>query len=128
MCIRDSVYPATSRDAQVLTSVNPCTNHGFTNTGIVPYGGIIQLDPDLELAKLHLSLPAYRILRAMQVYGYYVMDFGCADLDIYTAMDSDELEPFGGPWGNANGQGIQDEIQSVIGKSKLYIVPPPIKR
>jgi hypothetical protein len=122
------VYPATSRDAQVLTSVNPCTNHGFTNTGIVPYGGIIQLDPDLELAKLHLSLPAYRILRAMQVYGYYVMDFGCADLDIYTAMDSDELEPFGGPWGNANGQGIQDEIQSVIGKSKLYIVPPPIKR
>jgi hypothetical protein len=122
------VYPATARDAGVLTSVNPCTQHGFTNTGIVPYGGIIQLDPDLELAKLDLSLPAYRILRAMQVYGYYVMDFGCGDLDIYTAMDSEELEPYGGPWGNANGRGIQNEIQSIISQSTLYIVPPPIKR
>jgi hypothetical protein len=122
------VYPATSRDAGVQTSINSCTHQGFTNTGIVPYGGIIQLDPDLDLATLHLSLPAYRILRAMQVYGYYVMDFGCADLDIYTAMNSQELDPFGGPWGNANGPGAQNEIQKVIARSALYIVPPPIKR
>lgn len=122
------VYPAISRDAEVLTSVNPCTSRGFTNTGVVPYGGIIQLDPDLQLAKTTLSLPAYRILRAMQVYGYYVMDFGCADLDIYTAMDAEDLEPYGGVWGNANGRGIQNEIQSTIESSRLFIVPPPIKR
>lgn len=122
------VYPATARDADVLASVNPCTHHGFTNTGIVPYGGIIQLDPDLALQKLGLSLPARRILRAMQVYGYYVMDFGCADLDIYTALDSEELVPYGGVWGNKHGPGIQSEIQGVIEHSRLFIVPPPIKR
>lgn len=122
------VYPATARDAEMLSSVNPCTHRGFTNTGIVPYGGILQLDPDLELGKLKLSLPAYRILRAMQVYGYYVMDFGCADLDIYSAVDAKELEPYGGIWGNTAGPGVQNEIQFTLQRSRLYIVPPPIKR
>jgi len=122
------VYPATSRDAGVRTSTNTCTHKGFTNSGVVPYGGIIQLDPELDLTKLKLSLPSYRILRAMQVYGYYVMDFGCADLDIYTAMDAAEVQPYGGSWGNENGPGVQNEIRGVITQNKLYIVPPPIKR
>ena len=122
------VYPATSRDAGVRTSTNTCTHQGFTNTGIIPYGGIIQLDPNLDLAKLHLTLPAFRVLRAMQVYGYYVMDFGCAPLDIYTAMDAAELDPYGGPWGNNSGIGIQNEIQAVVTNNTLYVVPPPFKR
>lgn len=122
------VYPATSRDAGVLTSVNPCTHSDYTNSGVVPYGGIIQLDPNLDLTRVGLSLPAYRILRAIQLYGYYVMDFGCGDLDIYTAIDSNELEPYGGPWGNDNGPGIQNEILHVLTQSTLYVVPPPIKR
>jgi len=122
------VYPATSRDAGMRTSINSCTHKGFTNTGIVPYGGIIQLDPQLDLSGLHLSLPAYRVLRAMQVYGYYVMDFGCTDLDIYTAMDANELNPYGGPWGNENGVGVQNEIQAVIRENTLYAVPAPLKR
>jgi hypothetical protein len=64
----------------------------------------------------------------MQVYGYYVMDFGCADFDIYTAIESAELDPFGGPWGNEHGPGVQTEIERVISASQLYVVPPLIKR
>jgi hypothetical protein len=122
------VYPASSRDGGVLTSVDTCTNSGFMNTGLVPYGGLLQLDPAIDLKREDLSLPAYRILHAMQVYGYYVMDFGCADLDIYTAIDSAELDPFGGPWGNEHGPGVQNEVARVISKSHLYVVPPMTKR
>ncbi|CAN5673784.1 hypothetical protein BH10ACI4_BH10ACI4_11250 [soil metagenome] len=122
------VYPASSWDAGVRTSVNSCTHKGFTNTGLVPYGGVIQLDPALDLSRRGLSLPAYRILRAMQVYGYYVMDFGCADFDIYTALSEAELESYGGLWGNANGRGVQNEMQDVIASSILYVVPPLTKK
>ena len=122
------VYPATARDADVLTSKNSCTNTGYMNTGLVPYGGVIQLDPVLDLKALKLSLPAYRILQAMQTYGYYVMDFGCSDLDIYTALPQTELDPYGGLWGNRSGPGVQNEIQRVLTTSKLYVVAPMTKK
>ncbi|MCU1323867.1 MAG: hypothetical protein JWM43_3516 [Acidobacteriaceae bacterium] len=122
------VYPASNWDAGVRTSINSCTHKGFTNTGLIPYGGVIQLDPALDLSRRGLSLPAYRILRAMQVYGYYVMDFGCADFDIYTALNAAELDPYGGLWGNANGRGVQNEIQDVIASNILYVVPPLTKK
>jgi hypothetical protein len=98
------------------------------NTGLVPYGGVIQLDPELDLGKLNLSLPALRILQAMQTYGYYVMDYGCADIDIYTALDAAELDPYGGLWGSARGPGVQNEIQRVLSTSTLYVVAPLIKK
>jgi hypothetical protein len=122
------VYPATARDYGVLTNENTCTHKGKMNTGLVPYGGIIQLDPSLNLDKLHLSLPALRILQAMQTYGYYVMDFGCADLDIYTAVAEEEFSRFGGLYGDGSGPGVQKEISNVITTSQLFVVPPVTKR
>jgi hypothetical protein len=122
------VYPATARDADVLSSKNSCTNTGYTNTGLIPYGGVIQLAPALDLTQFHLSLPAYRILQAIQTYGYYVMDFGCSDFDIYTAISQTELDPYGGLWGNRNGPGVQNEIQGVLTTSRLYVVAPLTKK
>jgi hypothetical protein len=122
------VYPATARDAGMMTSKNSCTNSGYTNTGLVPYGGIIQLDPKLDLTKFGLSLPALRILQAMQTYGYYVMDFGCGDMDIYSAISESEVEPYGGMYGNVHGPGVQNEVQRVISTSELYVVAPLIKK
>jgi hypothetical protein len=123
------VYPATSRDFGVLSNVNTCTNKGRMNTGMVPYGGIIQLDPALDLGRLGLTRPAFRILRAMQVYGYYVMDFGCSDLDIYTAVSEKEFDGYGGLYGfRPSGAGVQNEIAKVISESDLYVVPPVTKR
>jgi hypothetical protein len=122
-------YPATARDYGVMTSKNSCIGKGMTNTGLVPYGGIIQLDPALDLARLKLSRPAARVLRAMQVYGYYVMDFGCADLDIYTATSEPEFTPYGGLYGGSGlGPGVQAEIARVLQTSDLYVVPPLTKR
>ena len=123
------VYPATAWDAHVRTSENSCTHLGFTNTGLVPYGGVIQLDPALDLAALHVSLPARRLLEAMQTYGYYVLDFGCADLDIYTAAPASDFEPYGGLWGfNRKGPGVQREVEEVIARHRFYVVAPMLKK
>jgi hypothetical protein len=121
------VYPAVARDAGMKTDPNSCSG-GPGNTGLVPYGGVIQLDPKLDLTKYSLSLPALRILQAMQTYGYYVMDFGCGDMDIYSAMSASEVDPYGGMYGNSHGSGIQNEIQRVISTSDLYVVAPLVKK
>ena len=121
------VYPATARDGGMKTGTNSCSG-GAVNTGLVPYGGVIQLDPKLDLTKYSLSLPALRILQAMQTYGYYVMDFGCGDMDIYSAMSASEVDPYGGMYGNSRGPGVQNEIQKVISTSDLYVVAPLIKK
>jgi hypothetical protein len=122
------VFPATARDAGILTSTNGCTGSGKTNNGLVPYGGVIQLDPALDLSKLTLTLPARRILQAMQTYGYYVVDFGCTDIDIYTAIPETELDPYGGSYGNSKGSGVQGEVQKVLLSNKLYVVAPLTKK
>jgi hypothetical protein len=134
------VYPAHSWDS-FIDAANPCNGNTPANTGLVPYGGVIQLDPALSFTqvgnkyqttvggqKISLSLPAFRILEAMQHYGYYVMDFGCADLDVYTNISQTDVDPYGGFYGNGNGPGIQNEIQSVLTKATLYVVPPIVKR
>lgn len=121
------VYPAIARDAGMKNDTNSCSG-GAVNTGLVPYGGVIQLDPNLDLTKYSLSLPALRILQAMQTYGYYVMDFGCGDMDIYSAMSASEVDPYGGMYGNSHGAGVQNEIQRVISTSDLYVVAPLIKK
>jgi hypothetical protein len=122
------VYPAVARDAGMTTGENTCTGNGPMNTGLVPYGGVIQLDPNLDLSKLSLSLPARRILEAMQTYGYYVMDFGCGDMDIYSSMSASEVDPYGGMYGSAKGPGVQNEITKVIASSQLYVVAPLVKK
>ena len=123
------VFPASAWDTNVKYSTNSCTGTGFTNTGLIPYGGVIQLDPSLDLTQLQLSLPALRILQAVQTYGYYVMDFGCADIDIYTAIAETELDPYGGLWGyNRNGPGVQNEVANVMLHSRLSVVVPLTKK
>jgi hypothetical protein len=122
------VYPASARDGDILTSTNSCTGQGLTNNGLIPYGSVIQLDPQLDLTKLSLSLPARRILEAMQTYGYYVMDFGCTDFDIYTSISESEFEPYGGMYGNVHGPGVQNEVQSVVISHNLYVVAPLVKK
>jgi hypothetical protein len=123
------VYPSTAWDANIRTSKNPCNQGGLMNTGLVPYGGVLQLDPALDLNKVSLSLPARRLLQAMQTYGYYVIDFGCADLDIYTAAPASEFDPYGGLWGyNAKGSGVEAEIDKVITANLLYVVAPLYKK
>jgi hypothetical protein len=122
------VYPASAWDAGVTTAIDTCSGKGKMNSGLVPYGGVIQLDPHLDLARLNLSLPAYRILQAMQTYGYYVMDYGCSDLDIYTALDASEFEPYGGLWGSSSGIGVQNEVGRVLSTANLYVVAPLIKK
>jgi hypothetical protein len=123
------VYPATARDYGMLASVNTCTGKDAMNTGLVPYGGVIQLDPNLNLDLVKLSRPARRILQAMQTYGYYVMDFGCADLDIYTAISEEELLPYAGLYGFPPlGPGVEKEIANVITTNNLYVIPPMTKR
>jgi hypothetical protein len=58
-----------------------------------------------------------------------VMDFGCADLDIYTAISEKELNPYGGLYGSSRDMpGVQAEIARVITTSNLYVVPPLTKR
>jgi hypothetical protein len=123
------VIPASTRDMGILTSTNACTGWGKTNNGLVPYGGVIQLDPAVDLSKLTLTLPARRILQAMQTYGYYVVDFGCgSDIDIYTAIPESELDPYGGLYGNSNGRGVQGEVQNVLLSNRLYVVAPLTKK
>lgn len=122
------VYPAIARDSGILTSTNSCTGSGLTNNGLVPYGGVIQLDPSVDLTKLNLSLPALRILQAMQTYGYYVEDFGCTDLDIYSAISESEIEPYGGMYGNVHGVGVQNEVNNVLTTHNLYVVAPLTKK
>jgi len=55
------VYPAVNWDEWVGKS-----NGG---DGLVPYGGLVRLDPQLKLSAMNLSLPALRILEAIQNYG-----------------------------------------------------------
>jgi hypothetical protein len=123
------VFPASAWDYGLENSRDSCTGKGYTNTGLIPYGGVIQLDPNLDLTKLGLTLPALRILQAMQQYGYYVMDYGCTDFDIYTFISEKELNPYGGLWGyNRKGPGVQNEVEKVITTSTLYVVPPLMKK
>jgi hypothetical protein len=130
------VYPASAWDG-FIDGKDPCSGNGSVNTGLVPYGGVIQLDPSLNFQKVPnsdkyqltingqtfpLSLPAYRVLQAMQTYGYYIADYGCADLDIYTNTNESEYANYGGSYG------VQQQIQSVVTRAKLYVVPPIVKK
>jgi hypothetical protein len=123
------VFPASGWDYGIEKSTDSCTGKGFTNTGLLPYGSVIQLDPGLDLTTRKLSLPALRILQAMQQYGYYVMGYGCSDMDIYTSLSEAEINAFGGLWGyNRQGPGVQNELNKILTTAILYVVPPLTKK
>jgi hypothetical protein len=123
------VFPGSGWDDGLETSIDSCTGVGYTNRGLVPYGGLIQLDPALDLTKLNLTLPAFRILEAMQQYGYYVMDYGCEDIDIYSSVNEQEWDPYGGLYGvNHKGIGVQYEVQKVLAGNTLYVTVPLTKK
>lgn len=67
------VYPATRNDARGA-------GRGIANIGAVPQGGIVRLDPDFDLEAVYnsgkISLPLYKILKAIQDYGLYNLDTG----------------------------------------------------
>ncbi|AGY59293.1 malectin [Gloeobacter kilaueensis] len=111
------VYPARATDADANTSPNA--------NGLIPYGGLVQLDPALNLKAQYpdLPLPAFRILEAMQNYGLYLVDGGAySDFNIHTAASGNELAPYGSV------QAIEAQIDSVLAQQKLYVVPPLVKR
>jgi len=97
------------------------------NRGLVPYGGIVQLDPALDLDAVRvngkpLTLPAKRILRAMQEYGWYVNDWGVRDMDFRTSASGRSFEPYGGV------SATDKQILVVVNREQLYNVPPLIKK
>lgn len=106
------VYPASSTDNTIDQN----------NRGLIGYGFLIQLDPSLDLRRLSLSLPARRILEALQTYGWYMDDTGVRDFDIKGNFSAAEFKPFGGF------EAVETEIYQVIKNRTLYIVAPPIHR
>lgn len=118
------VYPAVSGDAWIYGDNTDATRVA----GLIPYGGLMVLDPDLDLKSVAgLSLPARRILEAMQTYGAYQMNATDADFNIYTAVDEGELTAFA-PVYTSRGDGIQEQVARVLSTQRLFLVPPPVKR
>ena len=136
------VYPAVSSDCGTVNNAS--------NFGAVPEGGLIYLDKAIDLQALYdsgkLSLPTYKILRAMQEYGLYNVDRAGSSKSygtvLYTATASSdwenpEDESFNVPYAN-NSQGytyINSEIKAFFegndffgtGVPKLYATIPVVK-
>ena len=119
------VYPAQAGDAWVYGG--SCIS-GFRCDGLLPYGAVVQLDPAIDLATTGLSLPARRILQAVQTYGAYMMNTTGSNFNIYTAIQSSELDPYGGVYQGSNGEGVQNQIESFLKTATMYVVPPIVKR
>jgi hypothetical protein len=106
------VYPASNTDNSIDKN----------NRGLIGYGFLIQLDPSLDLRRLSLSLPARRILEAIQSYGWYMDDTGVRDFDIKGNFSAAEFKPFGGF------EAVENEIYQVLKNRTLYVVAPPLQR
>ena len=109
---RAIVYPAHNVDNSIEQN----------NRGLLGYGFLIQLDPKFNLENLKLSLPARRILEAIQTYGWYMDDTGVRDFDIKGNFSAAEFAPFGGF------DAVDAQVLSVLKSQKLYVVPPLIKK
>lgn len=136
------VYPAITSDCG---GVNDASNFGA-----VPEGGLIQLDKDIDLDSLYnsgkLSLPGYKILKAMQEYGMYNVDRTGSSkgygVMMYTSTNSNDWinesdSSFNVPYKN-NAQGyssVNSELEAFfsgdeffgIEKPKLYATIPVVK-
>lgn len=106
------VYPANNVDNSIDQN----------NRGLLGYGFLVQLDPAFDLTKIKLSLPARRILEAIQTYGWYMDDTGVRDFDIKGNFSGAEFAPYGGV------DAVDAEILAVLKTQKLFVVPPLVKR
>ncbi len=141
------VFPATMTDAhQAMSSPNTGSN-GEWNRGVVPYGGVIQVDPELDLdglyAKGKLSWHGYRILKAMQEYGFYNIDTSGPSFFFYTTTYSKDWinpkeEKFGVPLfgGEQKFDHVINEITAFFDNDpffgleeapKVYVTVPVVK-
>lgn len=123
------VYPALAMDRGIAD----------VNYGILPYGGLIQLDPavDLDAYRIDnkpLTLPARRILEAVQTYGYYIIDGKDDDysdprinLAFWTMANTKEYAPYKRSGFRSPGASVADEIRDVLENSQLYIVVPQVR-
>lgn len=139
------IYPAARSDAGDAGLNNP------GNCGSLIQGGILQLDPDFDLKSVYdsgkLSLPAYKILKAMQKYGMYNLDKGGNSANhgcmMYTSTGaSDWLNPedsrYNVPFkdGAQGAVNVTDEIKAFFRNDeffalseqpKLFITIPNVK-
>lgn len=106
------VYPANNVDNSIDKN----------NRGLLGYGFLVQLDPNFDLTKIKLSLPARRILEAIQTYGWYMDDTGVRDFDIKGNFSGAEFAPYGGV------DAVDAEILAILKTQKLFVVPPLVKR
>ena len=149
ICAR--VFPTVSVDAGHYVVDGKATNHQ-DNVGVVPYGGVIQLDPELDIDSIYkagkLSFHAYRIFKCMQEYGYYNIDTsehgGKGGMLMYTSTYSKDWKNpdfagFNVPYKD-NEQGfdkVKEELQAFLAKDwgwfglseqpKLYLTVPVVK-
>ena len=142
-------YPGISTDSHMVMEADGtgANNHTY-NKGVVPYGGIIQLDPEIDLKAMYdggkLSFHAYRMLRAMQEYGFYNIDCsGGSSFFFYTSTYSkdwvnSDFRGFDVPYKN-NAQGfshVVDELTAFFkgdsffglsGEPGIYVTIPVAK-
>lgn len=125
------VYPAYDVDSGVFKDTGA--------TGCVPYGGIVQLDPSVDLEGIYaegkLSLPGYKILKAWRDYGLYNVDRSTGTTTrghmlVYTSVTEadwvgDELKvPFKN---NAQGSAaVTAEIEAFLDGDEYFGLSAPV--
>ncbi len=151
-CIGARVFPSISVDGGTKVTDGKGSNRIY-NIGAFPYGGVLQLDPELDLDKLYytdkkLSWHTYRILKCMQEYGFYNIDCsggeGKGSILLYTSTYSQDWvnpaeEGFNVPYkdGKQGFDMVSDEIDAILEfdwewfglteQPKLYLTVPVVK-
>ncbi len=143
--MKGRTYPASGMDGYI----NNDSVAKQVNQGVLPYGGVLQLDPDIDIKAMYdegkLSLPGYKILKAWQEYGYYNTDVSgmtasSKSILLYTSTVSGNWlgdEKYNVPFldGTQGFEAVQAEIQAFLkgdeffgGKEpKLYVTLPVVK-
>ncbi len=129
--MRARVYPAYDMDSGIMSNTSA--------VGCIPYGGIIQLDPSIDLEAIYadgkLSLPGYKILKAWRDYGMYNVDQSTAGLSrgsllIYSSAAYDDWADASKtvPYSNSvQGYGtVQAEITAFIEGNSFFGLTKPV--
>ncbi len=142
------VYPGVSIDSHMDMDADGTGGSSQYGGGVLPYGGVVQLDPEIDLKAMYdggkLSFHAYRILTAMQEYGFYNIDCsGGSSFFFYTSTYANdwknpEFRGFDVPYKN-NAQGFDkvvdeltaffkgDEFFGLSGEPGVYVTIPVAK-
>jgi len=141
------VFPAYTPDSWSRKGKDdrPTDYNGFL-VGTVPYGGVMQLDPELDIdaifEKGKISRPTYKILKAMQEYGVYNIDCSGGSFLIYTSCHGKDFTRAGDTSFNVpfkdGAQGyssVSAEVRAFMNgdpffemeKPKLYVTVPVVK-